>query len=110
MGSLNPYDRIKSPLLKKCFAILRLDKARTYASLDKICDVCNTEMNSTHRLLECKKSFHVRDSFMSKINRLTHFNTLSKEDKLKVILNLSCENQVTSDIMKYIQKFVLFIA
>ncbi len=40
---------------------------------------------------------------MNKINRLIHFNTLSKEDKLRMILNLSCENHVIKDIMKYIK-------
>ena len=103
MDSLNlhPSDRTKSPLLKKCFAILRLDESSTYAILDRICDACNTEMSSTHRLLKCKKSSNVRDSFMNKIyTRLPYFNTLSKEDKLR-ILNLSCENHVINDVIKY---------
>ncbi len=33
---------------------------------------------------------------MNKINRYTYFNTLSKEDKLRIILNL-CENHVIND-------------
>ncbi len=41
---------------------------------------------------------------MNKINSLTHFNTLSKEDKLRMISDLSCENHVINDIMKYIKK------
>ncbi len=53
-----------------------------------------------------QKSLNVRDSFMKKIFSLTHFKTLSKEDKLRMILNLSCENHVINDIMKYIKQFV----
>ena len=40
---------------------------------------------------------------MNKMNGLTYFNTLSKEDKLRMILNLSCEHHVINDIMKYIK-------
>ena len=47
---------------------------------------------------------------MNKINRLTHFNfnSLSKEDKLRTISNLSCENYVINEVMKYIKKHLYY--
>ncbi len=39
---------------------------------------------------------------MNKINRLPHFNTVSKDNKLRLILNLSCESHVINDVMKYV--------
>ncbi len=38
---------------------------------------------------------------MNKMSRLPHFNTVSK-DKLRIILNLSCESHVINDVMKYV--------
>ena len=96
--NLNLYNRIKLPFLKKCFAILRFHGASTYASINGICDACNSEMNSNRRLLECKQRSNVRDSFMNKINRLTHFNTVERGQAENDI-----ENHVINDIMKYIK-------
>ncbi len=77
MGNLNPYDWIKSLRLKKCFAILKLNEANTYAGLDRICDAYVILI--WIQLIDCskcQKSSNVRDTFMNKINRRTHFNTL----------------------------------
>ncbi len=56
MGSLNPYNRIKSPLLKKSLPYLDWTKPVCMQALTEyVMHVRNTEMNSTHRLLESKK-------------------------------------------------------
>ncbi len=89
------------------FAILILDEGSMYASSGRIYYACirNTEISSTHRLLECKKA-QMRGIISWKLPQL---NILSKEDKLRMILNVSYENYVISDVMKYV-KNVLFIA
>ena len=64
-------------------------------------------MDLTDRLFECKKKKKKKQNVR---NGLPHLNTLSKENKLRIILNLSCENHVINDVMNTLKQFVLFMA
>ena len=99
--------------MSQSYLLVPHDKPGWGIPVPSIClDTESRSLIHTRQLFGCKKSSNVRDSFMKKINSLTHFNTLSKEDKLRKISNSSCENHVINDIMKYIKKkqFVSFIA
>ncbi len=92
----------RSPHIRKCFARLRLDTANTFnIDSDKMCDLCEVPINSTHLLTERIKTVTERELFFSKVKIVfPRFINMT----LNIILNLAHTNDnVLNDICSYVK-------
>ena len=101
-------DYIKSPDIRRCFAFLRMDKAMKYNSTKqnqelKLCDVCLTNMDTRHIVIECKKTECERNILFKNLTKfIPGFIDLTKDDKVKIILNPNLLKDKT-DIFSYVK-------
>ena len=101
-------DYIKSPDIRRCFAFLRMDKAIKYNSTKqnqelKLCDVCLTNMDTRHIVIECKKTECERNILFKNLTKfIPGFIDLTKDDKVKIILNPNLLKDKT-DIFSYVK-------
>ena len=100
------YNKIRSPVVRKCFVRLRLDNAYKYNSRDNdnICDQCNVNIDSKHLLTNCLKTNAERTIFINKITPfIPNIINMNSVDQMKFILNLKHNNE---NVINYICTFV----
>ena len=102
-------DCIKSPVIRRCFAFLRMDKAIKYNSTNiqnhelKLCDICLANMDTKHIVIECKKTECERNILFKNFTKfIPGFIDITKDDKVKIILNPNLLKDKT-DIFSYVK-------
>ena len=93
--STNPYFKIDSQYIRKCYIHLRLDKALNYSmNTHNLCNECNIQKSTKHIILYCKKYEKARKELTAKlINIYPFFENMSPDNKFKLIMNLQIKSK-----------------
>ena len=103
-------NKINSPLVRKCFIRLRLDKACSYSSTHvNTCDICSKEIDTKHIVIECNKLENIRKKAFEEISKLDRkFRNMNITKQLQYILKIDTENdKIIGIICSYVKSICM---